>query len=71
MIELVVRELTHEIEAYEDFCEYRKRRPKTEGETRLEARRETLQARMRRRRRRERSLIRSSGGSSPSSLRLW
>ncbi len=71
MIELVVRELTHEIEAYEDFCEYRKRRPKTEGETRLEARRKTLQARMRRRRRRERSLIRSSGGSSPSSLRLW
>jgi uncharacterized membrane protein YkvA (DUF1232 family) len=71
MIELVARELTHEIEAYEDFCEYRKRSPKTEDEARLEARREALQARMRRRRRRERSIQRSGPRSSRSPLRLW
>jgi uncharacterized membrane protein YkvA (DUF1232 family) len=70
MIELVARELTHEIEAYEDFCEYRRRRPKTEDEAKLEARRKALQARMRRRRR-KRSARRSSTGASPSTLRLW
>jgi uncharacterized membrane protein YkvA (DUF1232 family) len=71
MIELVARELTHEIAAYEDFCEYRKRRPKTEDEASLEARRKALQARMRRRRRRERSVQRSSARTSRSPLRLW
>ena len=71
MIELIARELTHEIRAYEDFCEYRKGRPKTEDEAKLEARRKALQARMRRRRRRERSSRRSSPRSSPSTLRLW
>jgi len=71
MIELVARELKHEIEAYEDFCEYRKQRPKTEDETKLETRRKALQARMRRRRRRERSDRRSTRGSRPSGLGLW
>jgi uncharacterized membrane protein YkvA (DUF1232 family) len=71
MIELVVRELKHEIEAYEDFCEYRKRNPKTEDEARLEARRESLQARMRRRRRRERSIHRSGGRPARSPFQLW
>lgn len=59
MIELVVRELRHEIEAYEDFCDYRSRMraekgPKTgtSRESWLEERRRELQQRMRRRRKR-------------------
>ena len=57
MIELVVRELKHEIDAYQDFCDYRKRtqrehgadaRPSREGW--LGERRKALQSRMRRRR---------------------
>lgn len=60
MIELVVRELRHEIDAYLDFCAYRaSKRPqpgvknKVSDVTReqwLDARRKALQARMRRRR---------------------
>jgi uncharacterized membrane protein YkvA (DUF1232 family) len=62
MIELVVRELRHEIEAYSDFCEYRKQRGNQPGtaagkstadatrEEWLAARRKELQSRMRRRR---------------------
>jgi len=56
MIELVVRELKHEIEAYQDFCDYRERlRAKGNAgsvsrEGWLDARRKELQARMRRRR---------------------
>jgi uncharacterized membrane protein YkvA (DUF1232 family) len=61
MIELVVRELKHEIEAYRDFCEYRARKPRTgvksgaaqvTREEWLEERRKELQSRMRRRRKR-------------------
>lgn len=62
MIELVARELQHEIEAYRDFCDYRTNRApapgirgKTAGVTReqwLESRRQELQSRMRRRRKR-------------------
>jgi uncharacterized membrane protein YkvA (DUF1232 family) len=70
MVELVARELTHELEAYEDFCEYRASRPKTDEPTRLEVRRKALQARMRRRRRKERSRQHSRGSSS-SRIRLW
>ena len=47
MVELVARELAHEIQAYDDFCEYRKSRPKSADPTQLEARRTSLQARMR------------------------
>ena len=57
MIELVLRELRHEIEAYADFCAYRDRRCKERGsrssqvrDRKLESRREELHARMRRRR---------------------
>ena len=71
MVELVARELTHEIAAYEDFCAYRKCCPKTGELGRLEARRKALQARMRRRRRSERSRQRSGGSSSSSRIRLW
>ncbi|MDH3439663.1 MAG: hypothetical protein OEM63_02840, partial [Gammaproteobacteria bacterium] len=60
MIELVVRELKHEIEAYEDFCEFRRQHPQARGvkakttdltrEQWLDGRRKSLQDRMRRRR---------------------
>jgi uncharacterized membrane protein YkvA (DUF1232 family) len=59
MIQLVVDELKHEIEAYRDFCEFRKSRPakssvkvRSSEATRdewLESRRKELQSRMRRR----------------------
>lgn len=79
MVELVVRELKHEIEAYEDFCDYRAReeekRDDSEDEVTREqwlaGRRAELHSRMRRRRRgsrRRRSGSRSSGGKSPFSL---
>lgn len=57
MIELVVRELKHEIEAYQDFCDYRDRIRREQGEKAdisrggwLSDRRKALQSRMRRRR---------------------
>jgi uncharacterized membrane protein YkvA (DUF1232 family) len=60
MIELVVRELRHELDAYRDFCDYRERmaprtslKAKTTDVTReswLAERRKELQSRMRRRR---------------------
>jgi len=59
MIELVVRELKHEIEAYEDFRDFRVRVRAQQGgekgvsrEDWLENRRKELQSRMRRRRKR-------------------
>lgn len=59
MIELVVRELKHEIEAYEDFHRYRESlQKKAAGNSKtlradwLESRRKELQSRMRRRRER-------------------
>lgn len=58
MIELCVRELKHELEAYEDFCAYRKEQVAARGEDAdilvradwMEDRRQELQERMRRRR---------------------
>ena len=57
MIELVFRELRHELEAYEDFIEFRKKLSKspdrqdaTQVEAKLQRRRQQLQERMRRRR---------------------
>ena len=64
MIELVARELKHEIEAYQDFCDYRERLSnKGDGnavsrEGWLNDRRKELQARMRRRRKRVPRLLR-------------
>ena len=64
MIELVVRELKHEVEAYQDFCDYRERlRAKGDAgsvsrEGWLDARRKELQARMHRRRGRGLRLLR-------------
>lgn len=71
MIELICRELKHEIEAYQDFCDYRARIRRDSGRnTRvsrndwLENRRAELQSRMRRRKRKER------GGKARNSIRL-
>ncbi len=50
MIELVVRELKPEIDAYNDFCDYRKTAPAASRDEWLEAKRRALFARMRRRR---------------------
>jgi uncharacterized membrane protein YkvA (DUF1232 family) len=68
MIELICRELKHEIEAYQDFCDFRRRILRDSGrnarvsrEDWLESRRSELQSRMRRRKRREGG-GRSSGG---------
>ena len=60
MIELICRELKHEIEAYQDFCDYRVSARRDSGRnTRvsrddwLENRRSQLQSRMRRRKRKD------------------
>jgi uncharacterized membrane protein YkvA (DUF1232 family) len=62
MVELIARELRHEIEAYQDFCVYRQRvrdesgkRVRVSREQWLENRRSELQKRMRRRKRSDRS----------------
>lgn len=75
MVELVVRELKHEIEAYSDFCDFRSRQQpkpgikrKTSAITRdqwLAQRRHELQSRMRRRRKRKGN---GSGGHGPLGL---
>jgi len=56
MVELVVQELRHEIQAYRDFCAYRDSLPEEAKGQALVARRDSLQTRMRRRRRRERRI---------------
>ncbi len=68
MVELVVRELKHEIEAYQDFCDYRDRERSKRGENSavsregwLDSRRQELQLRMKRRR--KRSQLRNQGSS--------
>jgi uncharacterized membrane protein YkvA (DUF1232 family) len=79
MVELVVRELRHELQAYDDFDAFRSRKEKLLGkgdepasrEVWLKARRQELQARMRRRRRRERAQRRASGGSGRSPFALF
>lgn len=60
-IEMCVKELKHELDAYEEFCEYREAEAKRRGQSPdqvgradwLEARREELQDRMHRRRERD------------------
>jgi len=77
MIELIARELRHDLEAYEDFCEFRineeQRRGTTEDpltrEEWLKARRQQLHARMRRRRDRRGASGTSGSGGSP--FGLW
>jgi hypothetical protein len=66
MIELIARELKHEIQAYQDFCDYRKRvraehggRIRVSREQWLEDRRGELHTRMRRRKRSDRSAVKT------------
>lgn len=59
IIELVVRDLRHELDAYEDFCRFRqdrmhRHRPSRDSEVGLAKRRESLHERMRRRDRQRR-----------------
>ena len=76
MVELVVRELKHDIEAFEDFCGYRKAEGKRRGseaavhrEEWLGAKRKQLHQRMRRRRRSQsRASARSGRSRAPYSL---
>lgn len=71
MVELMVQDLRHEISAYEDFRAFRAQGGKA-SDDKLEAKRESLQSRMRRRRRRDREELRSrSGKSKRSPLGLW
>jgi uncharacterized membrane protein YkvA (DUF1232 family) len=79
MIELVVQDLKHEIEAYDDFCKYRVSKKKLLGgkdakasrEKWLTARRGQLHSRMRRRRRRDRGGRSSRGGASSAPVKLF
>ncbi|HIF97539.1 MAG: YkvA family protein [Myxococcales bacterium] len=74
MVQLVVVELEHEIDAYRDFQEYREERAARSGKTEdpatraqwVEGRRRALHSRMRRRRARRRSR-----GSAGSRVMLW
>jgi len=79
MVELVCRELRHDMDAYVDFCEFRNSESKRRSnvglvtdlttEDWLATRRKELHSRMRNRRRRERSSRRRRGGGrSPFSL---
>jgi hypothetical protein len=69
MIELVARELKHEIKSYEDFCNFRGQRGKKGDDDKIEGRRQALQRRMRRRRRSDLQRMRTT--STKSNLRLW
>jgi len=70
MVELVVQDLKHEIEAFDAFVAYRKenRKAKRESTEGLEKRRHSLQGRMRRRRRADRDRHSRKRGKSPISL---
>ncbi|MEO1934202.1 MAG: YkvA family protein [Myxococcales bacterium] len=71
MVELVVQDLKHEIEAFEAFVAYRKerRKKKLSSKDGLEKRRTSLQGRMRRRRQGDRNRHSRKRGRSP--IGLW
>ncbi|MAG30681.1 MAG: hypothetical protein CL908_07310 [Deltaproteobacteria bacterium] len=71
MVELVVQDLKHEIEAFDAFVEFRKEKKKARSATpdALEKRRTSLQGRMRRRRRGDRERHARKRGRSP--IGLW
>jgi uncharacterized membrane protein YkvA (DUF1232 family) len=69
MVELVVQELRHEIEAYESFCAFRTERGPDHDA--LEASRLRLQGRMRRRRHQEMEKRRSRRRAGRSPIGLW
>jgi len=70
MVELVVQDLKHEIEAFDAFVEFRKQKRKEKKATpeSLDKRRVSLQGRMRRRRRGDRERHSRRRGKSPISL---
>ena len=70
MVELVVQDLKHEIEAFDAFVEFRKQKRKEKKATadNLGKRRDSLQGRMRRRRRGDRERHSRKRGRSPVSL---
>jgi uncharacterized membrane protein YkvA (DUF1232 family) len=70
MVELVCRDLKHEIDAFDAFVEFRKEKKKAKqaSEEVLKKRRDSLQGRMRRRRRGDRERHARSKGRSPISL---
>lgn len=68
MVELILQELRHEIEAYEKFCEFRKSAGHSASE--VDKQREALHARMRRRRRRDRER-RQQAAPARSPFSLW
>jgi uncharacterized membrane protein YkvA (DUF1232 family) len=70
MVELVVQDLKHEIEAFDAFVEFRKEKKKEKAATAegLEKRRQSLQRRMRRRPRSDRDRHSRKRGCSPISL---
>ena len=68
MVELVVQDLKHEIEAFDAFCAYRDENRKNRESDGLEKRRASLQGRMRRRRRADRDRHARKRGKSPISL---
>lgn len=71
MIELVARELKHEIKSYEDFCAFRKQSKSAKvDEGKIETRREALQRRMRRRRRSDLQRMKTKS-TKAKSLHLW
>jgi len=78
MVELVVRELKHDIEAFEDFCAYRRAEEKQRGgreadvtrEEWIGAKRRQLHSRMRRRRQRTRR-SRATPGRGRTPFSLW
>ena len=71
MVELVVQDLKHEIEAFDAFVEFRKERKKKKDASAdgLEKRRASLQGRMRRRRQGDRARHSRKRGRSP--MGLW
>jgi uncharacterized membrane protein YkvA (DUF1232 family) len=71
MIELVAQELKHDLQAYEDFCQIRRKRKDGEEAADLETPRQSLLARMRRRRRRDREQQRGRPRSGRSPIGLW
>ncbi len=62
MVELVVQELRHEIESYEDFCALRRNADDRKGAPKRDARRLALQARARRRLQRDRARLKARRG---------
>lgn len=77
MVELVCRELQHDIEAYHDFCSYRKeldrgrRKPEDVRLHEIENRRKALHQRMARRRQRKRLGTRGRPAKTRSPFSLW